>query len=63
MVAKGGMVRSQLRPDALDGADLADIADIAAAVMQGIRVENLAPCAGERHGNDVVMINVRRKIR
>ena len=42
--------------------DLADIPDIAAAVMRGVRIENLAPLAGERHADAVVVIDIRREI-
>ena len=56
------MVRlsSGTRPSS--GLDFADIADIAAAVMRGVRIEDLAPLAGKRHADAVVVIDIRRKI-
>ena len=62
IAARGGMVRlsSGTRPSSV--MDLADIPDIAAAVMRGVRIENLAPFAGERHPDAVIVIDVRRKI-
>ena len=59
MAASGGMVRlsSGTRPSNV--VDLADVPDIAAAVMRGVGIEHLAPLAGERHPDAIVVIDIR----
>ena len=62
IAARGGRVKIEFGHQAVQRLDLADVADIAAAVMRGVRIENLAPFAGERHPDAVVVIYIRRKI-
>ena len=56
------MVEIEFGHEAFQRLDFADIPDIAAAIMRGVRIEHLAPFAGERHADAVVVIDVRRKI-
>ena len=48
----------EFRPRGVDGADFADIADVAAAIVGGIRIENLAPRTGKWHADAIVVIHV-----
>ena len=56
------MVRLSSGTSAIQRMDFADVPDIAAAIMRGIRIENLVPLAGKRHADPIVVIYVRRKI-
>src|SRR6185437_7196462 len=42
--------------------DPADIADIAATIMRGVRVQDFAPPAAERHADAVVAVDIGREI-
>ena len=62
IAASGGNGQIEFGHEAFQRLDLADVPDIAAAVMRGVRIEHLAPFAGERHPDAVVVIDVRREI-
>jgi hypothetical protein len=62
MAAKRWDGEIELGHQAVQRPDFADIPDIAAAIMRGVRIENLAPCAGKRHPDAVIVIYIRREI-
>src|SRR5258707_10913899 len=52
----------ELGHQAVQRLDFADIPDVAAAIMRGVRIENLTPLAGKRHPDTVVVIHIWREI-